>query len=238
MTFDAGVQTANTLLLQLGDFVLEVGNQSGIQVSATTAVTWGDFVSGTAWYYWQEDGSQSQVTGTYCLNTGTRSQVLFSSNKINCVIVGGGNSASYPAISPSLNDIYLSCGSGNVIDVTGIVPYSYTGGIGIKGFASPTYNANTTALNYNSTFVQSAVSGTNVRNISNYYPSAPYVPDLRGDLSYNDAVPLVLDWVNNNLDDGVTPLTSEDVLTWDDIAPPSMGFSKQEYWSGVPLPSP
>jgi len=23
-----------------------------------------------------------------------------------------------------------------------------------------------------------------------------------------------------------------------DIAPPSMGFSRQEYWSGVPLPSP
>ena len=219
MTFDAGVQTANTLLLQLGDFVLEFGNQSGIQVSGSTAVTWGDFVSGTAWYYWDEDGNRSQITGNYCLNTGTKSQIIFSSDKINCTIVSGGSSSNYPNINPSLNDIFFGCGTGNTISVTGITPYSYEGGIAIKGFASPVYSPSSATLNYNSTFVQANVSGTNVQRISNYYSGSPYLPSLRGDLSYNDAVPIVLDWVNDNLDDGVPQLTPDDVLDWEDIAP-------------------
>ena len=33
-------------------------------------------------------------------------------------------------------------------------------------------------------------------------------------------------------------LTLSDPMDWSLPAPPSMGFSRQEYWSGVPLPSP
>ena len=33
-------------------------------------------------------------------------------------------------------------------------------------------------------------------------------------------------------------LTLSDPMTVAHQAPPSMGFSRQEYWSGVPLPSP
>ena len=36
--------------------------------------------------------------------------------------------------------------------------------------------------------------------------------------------------------DGITD--SMDVSLSEPQAPPSMGFSRQEYWSGVPLPSP
>lgn len=220
MTFDAGVSTANTLLLQLGDFIyLELSSQSGVQVSGSTAVTWGNFVSGTAWYYWDENGTRSQITGNYCVNTSSKSQTIFSSDKINCTIVSGGNSSQNPTINPSLNDIYIGCGSGNTISVTGIQPYSYEGAISIKGFASPVYSADSTTLNYNSTFVNASVTGTNVQNISRYYPNSPYLPDLTGDLSYNDAVPIVLDWVNDNLDDGEPQLTPDDVLQWEDIAP-------------------
>ena len=32
--------------------------------------------------------------------------------------------------------------------------------------------------------------------------------------------------------------TLRDPMDWAHQAPPSMGFSRQEYWSGVPLPSP
>ena len=31
---------------------------------------------------------------------------------------------------------------------------------------------------------------------------------------------------------------SESEVAESDMTPPSMGFSRQEYWSGVPLPSP
>ena len=33
-------------------------------------------------------------------------------------------------------------------------------------------------------------------------------------------------------------LTRSDPMDCSPQAPPSMGFSRQEYWSGVPLPSP
>ena len=32
--------------------------------------------------------------------------------------------------------------------------------------------------------------------------------------------------------------THSSILSWRILCPPSMGFSTQEYWSGVPLPSP
>ena len=33
-------------------------------------------------------------------------------------------------------------------------------------------------------------------------------------------------------------LTLSDPMDYSPAGPPSMGFSRQEYWSGVPLPSP
>lgn len=161
MTFDAGVSTANTLLLQLGDFVLEFGNQSGIQVSGSTAVTWGDFISGTAKYSWKQGDNTSIVTGNYCLNSSSKSQTIFSSDYISCVIVSGGSNTDYPYINTSMNDIYLACGTGNTISVTGIQPYSFTGAIAVKGWMSspPLYSADSTVLSGN-TFQQVTVSGS------------------------------------------------------------------------------
>ena len=39
---------------------------------------------------------------------------------------------------------------------------------------------------------------------------------------------------------GINTLKTQNAIPWTaaHLAPPSMGFSRQEYWSGMPLPSP
>lgn len=218
--------------LEVCDIILTIDSMANGQ----TAVNWGNVVSGTCMYYYEnENGTKSLEIAPFKFSTSLHDGfAVISGAHLEVTSITGSSSVGTPQLVYNASGSPLYTINGNNVfrferAVNGSYKY-YISAVGLNGFPAaeddttlPTwkYNGTTTGNQYNIAYVDNTAF-TTMQTIKNASPSAVYLPISGQNASYDDLRDDIADYFNDLIlsetdTNGETVYTADDTLTIDDI---------------------